>query len=313
MSAALRVPPDGVIVPMVTPLADGKADVPAARRVARHLADAGVDGIFVLGSCGEGATLTATARQAVTAAVRDELGTDIPLLAGVNETSTGRAAEAARLVASAGADLLVLTPPQYFIPPEPQATARHVELVGAAVDLPIVLYNIPHLTHNAISPHALPALCAAGPVVGLKDSAADWPGFVRLLAAGHALGIKVYQGAERLSCDSLAAGADGIVPGVGNLLPGLVTALYRAAAASVPAAVGGPGDQRGAAPVETAADLQARVDTACAVYDHGFWLSALKQAMSLAGLCGPEAAEPLPPVTVAGRSAIAAILREVSR
>jgi dihydrodipicolinate synthase/N-acetylneuraminate lyase len=313
VSAALRVPPDGVIVPMVTPLADDKVDVPAARRVARHLAEAGVDGIFVLGSCGEGATLCATARQAVTTAVRNELGADIPLLAGVNETSTARAAEAARLAAGAGADMLVLTPPQYFIPPEPQATARHVELVGAAVDLPIVLYNIPHLSHNAISPQALPALCAAGPVVGLKDSAADRPGFVRLLAAGHALGIKVYQGAERLSCDSLAAGSDGIVPGLGNLFPGLVTALYRAAAAGAPAAIGALGDRHGAAPVETAADLQARVDAACAIYDQGFWLSALKQAMSMRGLCGPEAAEPLPPVTVAGRAAIAAILREVSR
>jgi dihydrodipicolinate synthase/N-acetylneuraminate lyase len=288
-------PPDGVIVPMVTPLADGEVDVTATTRIARHLIDGGVDGIFVLGSCGEGATLTAAARTAVITAARAELGRSVPLLVGVNETSTARAVEAARLAAGSGADPLVLTPPQYYTPSEPRATARHVELVGAAVGLPIMLYNIPHLTHNAIAAESLSALAAAGPVVGLKDSAADKAGFGRLLAAGHASQIKVYQGAERLSSDSLAAGADGIVPGIGNLFPALLVALHRAVRAG-----------------RSVADLQARVDAACAIFDHGYWLSALKQAMSLAGLCGPEPAEPLPTVTGPGRAAIAAVLSEVS-
>lgn len=285
--------PTGVIPPMVTPLRGGRVDPAVAAAMAARLVATGVDGVFVLGSCGEGATLTAEARRELLTAVVGEIGGQSPVFAGVIETSTSRAVQAARLAADAGADLLVVTPPQYFIPAGHDATVRHVRSIADAVELPIVLYNIPHLTHNPITPAALADLAAIPAVVGLKDSAAVWDSFAELLKVGQAAGIKVFQGAERLVLRSIEAGADGAVPGIANLDPALAVELVRAAR-------DGEADR--------AKDLHGRLDRLCQVFDHGFWLSALKQAMSERGFCSPEVGAPLPVSGDADRTAIHRLL-----
>lgn len=283
----------GVIPPMVTPLRDGRIDTAATRALVDRLIIAGVSGIFVMGSSGEGASLTAAARRELVACAVDAANGRVPVLAGVIETSTPRTIEAAQLAVDAGAQFVVLMPPLYFVPDFHSSTIRHVELAAAALDVPVIIYNNPSLTHNPITAPTLTALAEIPGVVAFKDSSADWDLFIDLLAAGHDGGLRVFQGAERLIGRSIAAGADGAVPGIANVDPELSVALVLSASA---------GD------AEKTAELDARMDRLCRLYDHGYWLSALKQAVAQRGWCGSEVSEPLPPVDPIGRAEIAGLL-----
>ena len=105
----------GVIVPMITPLTTGgEVDQAAIERLVTHLLASGVDGIFVLGSSGEGPWLTASQRQQVIGQTVRVAAGRVPILAGALEPSTGRTLEAIRLAEDAGADAVVLTSPYYF-------------------------------------------------------------------------------------------------------------------------------------------------------------------------------------------------------
>lgn len=272
----------GVIPPVITPLRSGRVDLSAVNSVLEHLVRGGVDAIFLLGSCGEGASLPESERCALVAHARTRVGGSLPLLVGIGEVSTARAIIAAKAAEESGADFLVVTPPQYFVPPGDAATVRHFELVAEATALPVVAYNIPHLTHNPLTPTALQEIARLPQVVALKESSGEWECFEALMAAGHSAGLDVLQGAETMILRSLTAGADGAVPGIANVAPALVTGLVRAVRS---------GD------LASASLLQERVDQLCELFQCGYWLCALKQAVSDLGFCEPDAGEPLGPLT----------------
>ena len=268
MASPVPLSLSGVIPPMITPLTPtGEVDGAAIRRLVSYLIAGGVSGIFVLGTSGEGPWLApAQARAVIEAAVEAGAGR-VPVLAGVLEPSTVRALEAVAVAEAAGADALVVTSPYYF-EVDGAAQVRHVEAVAAATSLPLVLYNIPATTHNPLAPETARRLLEVETVVGIKESSGDWALFEQLLALRAARpGWSVLQGAERSAARAVLAGADGLVPGLGNLAPALFAGLTAAAGGSHAAAL----------------DLQARVDALWHLHTHGFWLACLKYAASLLG------------------------------
>lgn len=286
----------GNIPPVITPLRpDGTLDLPAVARLTEHLLHGGVSGLFVLGSCGEGATLTATARTEVIKAFQAEAAGRAPVLAGVPEPGTRRVIEAAEQAMMAGADAVVVMAPQYFVFGGPEPVAEHLHAVACAVAAPVVLYNLPSATQNPITPEVVDAVAGLPNVVALKDSSADWEAYSRLAEAAKRHGLAVFQGAERLIARSLKHGADGAVAGIANIDPEVVTAAVNGAAAGDRAAV---------------AQAQARIDALFELYKAGFWLSALKTAASLRGLCGPDLTAPLPRLGPDGVAGVRAALRE---
>jgi 4-hydroxy-tetrahydrodipicolinate synthase len=259
----------GVIPPMITPLtAAGEVDGAAIGRLVSYLVAGGVSGIFVLGTSGEGPWLSpAQAKAVIEATVRAAAGR-APVLAGVLEPSTVRALEAVAVAEAAGADALVVTSPYYFAV-DGAAQVRHVAAIASATSLPLVLYNIPATTHNPFAPETVQRLAEIETVVGIKESSGDWSLFEQLLALRAARPRwSVLQGAEQSAARAVLAGADGLVPGLGNLAPVLFAGLVRAAAGGSQAA---------------ALDLQARVDALWRLHTHGFWLACLKYAASLLG------------------------------
>ena len=265
--AALRL--QGVIPPMITPLTpSGDLDPAATEQLVERLIAGGVDGIFVLGTSGEGPWLTADQCVAMMQiAVRATAGR-VPVLGGVLEPGTRRTLEAIDRAAACGVSAVVVTTPYYFEADAPMQRV-HFATVARRSPLPIVLYNIPSMTHNVIAPETVADLLDCGSIVGIKDSAGDWQAFESLLVLrDQRPDFQVLQGAEKLSLRSLLAGADGIVPGMGNVAPRLFADLVKSVRA---------GDT-------SAAELiQQQVDALWHLHTHGFWLACLKYAVSLVG------------------------------
>ncbi|NLF14199.1 MAG: dihydrodipicolinate synthase family protein [Anaerolineaceae bacterium] len=294
----------GVIPPMLTPLtAAGQVDAAGIKRLVNFLIDGGVSGFFVLGSSGEGPSLTLADRSKVIAETARAAAGRVPVLAGVLEPSTVRTIEAARLAEEAGADCLVATSPYYFSTGLEHQVV-HFMAIAESTALPVLLYNIPPSTHNPIGLETVRRLLPVEKVIGIKDSAGDWEHFEALLALKKTRpSFRVFQGAQPKAAAAVLAGADGLVPGLSNLVPGLFTQLVRA---------GQAGDRA------QALALQARIDELSTLHTHGFWLVCLKYAASLLGLdTGAVYGWPAPDAQAAGPSPLAepgrAAIREIIR
>jgi dihydrodipicolinate synthase/N-acetylneuraminate lyase len=285
----------GVVPPLISPLdANDQVDCSGMSRLVEHLLGAGCTGLFVTGGCGEGPWLTSGQRSDIVRAAKDAARGRAPVLAGVTLPGTGPARESARQLADQGADALVVTSPYYF-GADAAAQQRHVESILAAVDLPVLLYNIPQSTHQPFAISTVAALARDERVVGIKDSAGDAAVYRQFVGIKHdSPAFRVLQGSESLAAQSLTDGGDGLVPGLANVAPGHFVRLRQAAAA---------GDDA------TARHLQSQIDALGALYAHGAWISALKAACALLGIGDGIPAHPNLPATDAQRAAIAAILQ----
>ncbi|MFE2763455.1 dihydrodipicolinate synthase family protein [Streptomyces halstedii] len=220
----------GVIPPVVTPLtADGELDQASLERVVGHLLDGGVSGLFALGSSGETAYLTPGQQDEVIKVITSAAAGQVPVLVGAIETTTNRAVERARAAAALGADAVVATAPFYT---RTHATEidRHFRDIAAAVDLPLLAYDVPVCVHTKLDPELLLPLAADGVLAGVKDSSGDDGSFRRLAIAARDLpGFSVLTGHELVVDAMMLGGADGSVPGLGNVDPHGYVRLHEAA------------------------------------------------------------------------------------
>jgi len=286
----------GIVPPLISPLDEaGVPDCVAMAALVDHVVGAGCTGLFVLGGCGEGAWLTASQRGAVIRNAARAAAGRVPVLAGVMLPGTGAAVEAAHQAAQEGADALVVGSPYYF-GVDAAAQERHIGQVLAATSRPALLYNIPQCTHHVLALATVRALARDPRVLGIKDSAGDFEAFQALLAIKQERpDFRVLQGHESLAAASLLQGADGMVPGLANVVPALFVELQAAA-------------DRGAA--AECAVLQRRVAALAQLYRQGPWLAALKAACALRGLGNGRPAPPLLPASAADRDAVRALLEE---
>jgi 4-hydroxy-tetrahydrodipicolinate synthase len=218
MPAAIADRLQGMIPPVVTPLTEqGAFDRASAENLYRSMLDVGVNGLFLFGTSGEGPLLNAAQQaEAVEVAVKVAAGR-APVLVGVLEAGTDRAIALARSVKDWGADGLVVCPPFYF--PATQADVlAHFRAIREAVDLPILAYDIPVTTKVKIELATMLTLAQEGTIVAVKDSSGDMVGFRRLLLK-RPPGLKLFTGAELMVDAVLLQGADGTVPGLGNVAP----------------------------------------------------------------------------------------------
>ena len=259
----------GVIPPMITPLTEsGDIDRAGLDILINHMLDDGVSGIFALGSSGEGPWLTADQQTTVIKEVVQCVAGRIPVLAGALEPSTSRTKEAISRHTNAGADMVVITSPYYF-PSDASVQIKHIETLVESSSTPVMLYNIPPTTHNPITPETVQQIMQLDNLVGIKDSAGDWDNFLKLLSyRADRPEFVVFQGAELLAARSIEAGADGIVAGLGNIVPSYFVEIIKAVQS------GNPAD---------AYAIQKRIDELWTLHTHDFWLIGLKYAASLLG------------------------------
>jgi 4-hydroxy-tetrahydrodipicolinate synthase/2-dehydro-3-deoxy-phosphogluconate/2-dehydro-3-deoxy-6-phosphogalactonate aldolase len=160
----------GVVPPTITAFGpDESLDPTATAAHARFVVDGGAHAVFPLGTNGEFALLAAEERDRVVETVVDEVGGEVPVIAGVGAPSTRETVARAGAAAEAGADGLVVVTPYYY-PLDSIGAVEHYRRVAEATDLPIYVYHIPSKTGNALSLDTFGEIAAIDAVAGLKDS-----------------------------------------------------------------------------------------------------------------------------------------------
>jgi 4-hydroxy-2-oxoglutarate aldolase len=219
----------GVIVPIPTPFdaESGEAAPVVLRRVARTLMSAGLDGIAVAGSTGEGELLDERERIQMVEWLRDVVSDECILLAGTGAESTRAAVRAAKDAGDAGADAVLVRPPAYFGSLlSPTAFAAHFARLADESPVPVVVYNIPRYTHVALQDSVLRTLAEHENVIGFKDSSGDLKVFSDFHAAAPRLAPLM--GSGHLFYPAMELGAKGGILAMACFAAESCVALYKA-------------------------------------------------------------------------------------
>jgi 4-hydroxy-tetrahydrodipicolinate synthase len=225
-------PLKGVIPPVVTPLLeDDILDAAAFERVLNRGIDAGIHGVFILGTTGEGPALSQRLRREVIQAATRVVQQRVPVLVGVTDTSLVDSLALAAFAAEAGADAVVTAGPSYF-PASQSDLVRYMEQFAESCELPVFLYNMPSHTKVSFEADTVRRLADVPRIVGVKDSSAQMLFFQQLLAiSSERPDFTVLMGPEELLAEAVLLGGHGGVCGGANLCPELYVELYDAAAA----------------------------------------------------------------------------------
>lgn len=212
---------EGVVVPTITPRFNSSVDLQSVSRLMEFLVAGGIDAIFALGTTGEFQYLSLEEKRQVIEVSSHALGSRMPLLVGISAHTIEETLELVHLARGSGAQALVLAP--MFGETDP---AEQVRIVLKNVSLPVVLYNNPGIQGQRSLPfEMIEDVASHSAIAGVKDSSGDRDYFEKLLALRRP-GFCVLQGRESMVLQSLQDGADGFVPGVGNIDPGLCRDLW---------------------------------------------------------------------------------------
>lgn len=273
----------GVIVPLVTPFTgNGKIDAASLGKIVRYVVKNNCHP-FVLGTTGESASIDFNNFSSVATVMVKAADGKCTTYAGVSSNNFSTTLDLARQMKDAGVDAVVAHPPSYY-PISGMHIQKYYETIADAVNMPLLIYNIPATTHHSIPLDVVEKLSYHPNIVGIKDSERNfdrlkksvdlWSSrddFVHLLGWGAQL------------TDALLLGSDGIVPSTGNITPYLYQMMYQSA-------------KEGNA--EDARYLQKITDQFSAIYQQerllSDSLSALKVLLNEIGLCGRSV---LPPLT----------------
>ncbi|MFQ6112000.1 MAG: 4-hydroxy-tetrahydrodipicolinate synthase [Nitrospinota bacterium] len=159
----------GSIVAIVTPFRDGALDRDALRGLIEFHIENGTKAIVSCGTTGESATLSHEEHDEVVAFTIEAVGGRVPVIAGAGSNSTSEAIRRTRFAKEAGADAALLVAP-YYNKPTQEGLYRHFCAVAEAVDIPIILYNVPGRTVTNILPETVARLAAVPNIVGIKEA-----------------------------------------------------------------------------------------------------------------------------------------------
>lgn len=274
----------GIVPPMITPLLDNSTlDITGLYRLIEHLINGGVHGLFILGTTGEGTSLSYALRREMIALTCERVNRRIPVMVGITDTSPGESLALAQTAYQAGAAAVVAAPPCYFGMDQAELIAYYRELADK-LTLPLFLYNMPSHTKINIEPTSVRALSAHPRIRGLKDSSANAVYFQMLLYTMKAdTSFTLLVGPEEMMASAVLMGGHGGVNGGANMFPKLYVGLYQAAVSR---------------DFERIPVLQEKVmEISSGIYGTGNspsgYLQGLKTAMSELGLCNDFMASPL--------------------
>ncbi len=211
----------GVIPPVIIPLkADRSLDLPAFELTINRMIEAGVHGLFFLGSSGEVAFVTDAERKQILTEAIAIVDHRVPVLVGVIDIETNRVIDQVKRVSKYDVDALVATAPFYALG-GPYENERHFRQIRKCTDLPLFAYDLPVSVHTKLDGNMLMSLGEDGVIQGVKDSSGDDVAFRWLLLenqdAGHPM--QLLTGHEVVVDGAYLGGADGSVPGLANVDP----------------------------------------------------------------------------------------------
>jgi 4-hydroxy-tetrahydrodipicolinate synthase len=196
---------------------DLSIDADSTQKVQSALVDDGVDGLILLGTCGENNSLEADEKRSVLKGAVEAVGGRVPLIAGVSEFTTNRAIEYARDAEKIGVDALMLLPAMVYVPTVEELIA-HFRAVAESTSLPIMLYNNPPAYRVSVSFEVLEGLMDIPNIVAVKESAPDPRRFTDVY---NRFGDRftVMAGLDDVALEGLMLGASGWVSGLTSAFP----------------------------------------------------------------------------------------------
>lgn len=206
--------------------ADSSIDFEASQGVLDALIKDGVHGLIVLGTCGENNSLDADEKRAALKAAVEVVAGRVPVVVGVSEMTTERAAKFAKDAETIGADALMVLPAMVYVPTELELE-HHFRTVAAATSLPLMLYNNPPAYRVSITTSVLQRLADVPNIVAVKESAPDTRRFTDLL---NVFGDRyiLMAGLDDVALEGLLLGAHGWVSGLTSAFPQESVALVAA-------------------------------------------------------------------------------------
>ena len=214
----------GLTVALVTPFRDGAVDEAALRRLVDFHVESGTDCVSPVGTTGESPTLSHEEHERVIAIVCEQAAGRVKVMAGTGSNSTSEAIRLTRFAQKAGADAALMVAP-YYNKPMQEGFYQHYKAVAEAVDLPIVLYNIPGRTGKNMEPETIARIGELPNVVAVKEASGSMDQASQILALSE---LTVLSGDDSLTLPLLAIGGSGVVSVVGNIVPQDVQAMIRA-------------------------------------------------------------------------------------
>jgi 4-hydroxy-tetrahydrodipicolinate synthase len=286
----------GSIVAIVTPMQEGGAlDLAALDRLIEfHIAN-GTAGIVVVGTTGESPTVDFDEHCLLIKAAVDAARGRVPVIAGTGANSTSEAIELTRYAKEAGASSGLSVVP-YYNKPTQEGLYRHFRAIAEAVDLPVILYNVPGRTAADLATDTVLRLAEVPGIAGIKDATSDMTRhieLVRRLPEGR--GFALYSGNDDTALPYILLGGHGVISVTANVAPRLMADMCRAALA---------GD------LATARRLNNRLmplNTRLFVEANPI---PVKWALAAMGLIQPALRLPLVPLSEPQHAAVRAALRE---
>ncbi len=289
----------GIVPPMVTPLIGrDELDLKGLDRLVEHQIKAGIAGLFVLGTTGEGPSLSYRLRYELVERTCEVVAGRVPVLVGITDTSVEEALELAEFAKGAGASAVVAAPPYYFAVSQSDVRDFLVDVADKSV-LPMFVYNMPSCVKLSLTIETIEQLSRHKNICGYKDSSGDIDAYREVLKLRSARpDWTILIGPEHLMAESVRMGGDGGVNGGANLHPRLFVSLFQAA------------DRNDQKEIDR---LQAELVRFGEIYNQlgqgaAGYLRGLKTALEAAGVCSGRVAPPFRDVDESERSKVAALV-----
>jgi dihydrodipicolinate synthase/N-acetylneuraminate lyase len=291
----------GIIPPMITPLlSPDTLDVAGLHRLVEHLLGGGVQGLFLLGTNGEGPGLRYPLRQQLIEHTCRIVANRIPVLVCITDTVMEQALQVAKWAADAGAEAVVAAPPYYWTASQPDLL-HYFQSLASRSPLPLLLYNMPSRTQNVIQPETIRAAMEHPRILGLKDSSCSLPFLHQILEVrGARSPWPVFVGDEETLPYAIQAGAQGGVNGGANVFPRLLVRYYEASLA------------RNAPLLEQLRAIVIRLGALYRITPDSFaGTRGIKAALALRGICSDTPTFPFQRLNEAQRTQISLLLSEI--
>lgn len=282
----------GSIVAMVTPFQDGKVDEAKIRELVEFHVKNGTHAIVPCGTTGESPTLSHEEHKKVVEVTIQAAAGRVPVIAGTGSNSTAEAIELTGHAKKAGADGVLMVCP-YYNKPTQKGLVAHYRAIAEAVDIPIILYNIPGRTGVNMLPETVATLAELPNIVGIKEASGSLEQMTEVI---HLCGerITVVSGDDTLTLPLMSVGGKGVISVIANILP-------KESAEMTNAALNGDWKR--------AKELHLRMFPLCKAMFYETNPIPVKTAMQLLGRLNGELRLPLAPMSEANRDKLEKALK----
>jgi 4-hydroxy-tetrahydrodipicolinate synthase len=215
----------GVMTALVTPFKNDKVDTDALTALVHGQIEAGINALVPCGSTGEAATMSADERLLTIETVVKAAGGRVPVVSGTSNNNTAESVEFTKKACDAGTDAVMLVAPAYNKPTQ-AGMILHFEAIANAVNVPVVLYNIPGRAAVSIDPETVVRLSQVDNIVAVKEASGKISNTVEILRGNP--DFTVLSGDDLLFLPLLSVGAKGLVSVVSNVMPAAMVQMYNA-------------------------------------------------------------------------------------